>query len=54
VIIEYEVHGTILRTGALYDNRFVPIITLANRTIVHWLDYMDSVAAWNALNTRPS
>ena len=52
VIIEYEVHGKILRTGAPYDNRFVSIITVADRKIVHWRDYMDSLAAWNALNPQ--
>lgn len=48
-IIEYEVHGTILETGANYDNRFCSIIEIANRKIAHWRDYMDSLAAWNAL-----
>jgi ketosteroid isomerase-like protein len=28
VIIEYEVHGKVLGTGAPYDNRFVSIITV--------------------------
>jgi ketosteroid isomerase-like protein len=28
VVIEYEVHGTILRTGAKYENRFCSIIEL--------------------------
>jgi ketosteroid isomerase-like protein len=50
VILEYEVHGKILRTGASYDNRFVSIITIQSRRIVHWRDYMDSLAAWMALN----
>ena len=49
VVIEYEVHGTILTTGAGYDNRFCSIIELENRKIAHWRDYMDSLAAWKAL-----
>ncbi|MBA2077874.1 nuclear transport factor 2 family protein [Rhodanobacter sp. PCA2] len=48
-VIEYEVHGTILATGAKYDNRFCSIIKIENRKIVHWRDYMDSHAAWKAL-----
>ncbi|MDR3508712.1 MAG: nuclear transport factor 2 family protein [Caulobacteraceae bacterium] len=52
VVIEYEVHGTILATGAKYDNRFCSIITIENRKISHWRDYMDSLAAWNALTAR--
>jgi ketosteroid isomerase-like protein len=52
VVIEYEVHGTILATGVQYDNRFCSIIKIENRKIAHWRDYMDSLAAWNALTVR--
>lgn len=52
VVIEYEVHGTILSSGARYDNRFCSIVRIANRKIAHWRDYMDSLAAWNALTGR--
>lgn len=51
VILEYEVHGKILATGAAYDNRLISIITIENRKIVHWRDYMDSLAAWTSLNS---
>jgi uncharacterized protein len=50
VILEYEVHGKILSSGALYENRLISVITIENRKIVHWRDYMDSLAAWRALN----
>ena len=36
VILEYEVHGTILSTGVPYDNRFISVVTIENRKIVHW------------------
>ena len=49
VIIEYDVHGTVRATGARYDNRFCSIIELEGRKIARWRDYMDSLAAWNAL-----
>jgi ketosteroid isomerase-like protein len=48
VVIEYEVHGTILATGTKYNNRFCSVIKIENRKIAHWRDYMDSLAAWNA------
>ena len=51
VILEYEVHGRVLSSGRPYDNRFISIITIENRKIVHWRDYMDSLTAWTALNT---
>jgi ketosteroid isomerase-like protein len=52
VTIEYEVHGTIVLTGGPYDNRFISVVTIENRKIVRWRDYMDSLAAWTALNPR--
>jgi uncharacterized protein len=52
VVIEYEVHGTILATSVKYNNRFCSIIRIGDRKIVHWRDYMDSLAAWNALTAR--
>src|SRR5580692_11358779 len=50
VTLEYEVHGKVLATDVAYDNRFVAITTIENRKIVRWRDYMDSLAAWTALN----
>ncbi len=44
VILEYEVHGLVPSTGKAYDNRFCSIITLERRKIIHWRDYMDSLA----------
>jgi uncharacterized protein len=53
VVIEYEVHGRILSNGNAYDNRFISVVTIENRKIVLWRDYMDSLAAWSALNDGP-
>src|ERR1700722_4853374 len=50
VTLEYEGHGKVLATGATYDNRFVAIATIESHKIVRWRDYMDSLAAWTALN----
>jgi uncharacterized protein len=52
VVIEYEVHGTILATGVKYDNRFCSIVKIEDRKITYWRDYMDSLAAWNALTAQ--
>ncbi|MDB5397315.1 MAG: limonene,2-epoxide hydrolase [Rhodospirillales bacterium] len=49
VVLEYEVHGTVLSTRHAYDNRFASIITVENRKVVHWRDYMDSLAAMRAI-----
>jgi uncharacterized protein len=52
VSLEYEVHGKIVSTGGAYDNRFISVVTIAKKQIVHWRDYMDSLAAWTALNSK--
>ncbi|MFG1265006.1 nuclear transport factor 2 family protein [Xanthobacter aminoxidans] len=52
VVIEYDIHGTILATGAKYENRFCSIIELEDRKVTRWRDYMDSHAAWNALTAK--
>ncbi len=43
VVLEYEVHGTV-PGGKAYDNRFCSIVTIKDRKIVYWRDYMDSLA----------
>ena len=48
VILEYDVHGKIIRTGASYDNRFISVVTVEDRKIARWRDYMDSLAAMKA------
>jgi ketosteroid isomerase-like protein len=50
VILEYAVHGKIVATGVPYDNRLISVVTIENRKIVRWRDYMDSLAPWLALN----
>jgi ketosteroid isomerase-like protein len=48
IILEYEVHGKKIATGNPYDNRFISVVTIEDRKIVHWRDYMDSLAAFTA------
>jgi ketosteroid isomerase-like protein len=51
IVLEYEVHGEILSSGAPYHNRLISVVTIENRKIIVWRDYMDSLAAWTALNS---
>ena len=44
IILEYEVHGMVLRSGKTYDNHFCSIVTIKDRKIIHWRDYMDTLA----------
>jgi ketosteroid isomerase-like protein len=49
VVLEYEVRGVAARSGKAYENRFVSILTIKDRKIVGWRDYMDSLTAMSAL-----
>jgi uncharacterized protein len=51
VVLEYEVHGTAPATGKPYDNHFCSIVTIEDRKIVRWRDYMDSLAPVLATST---
>lgn len=45
IILEYAMHGIVPQTGKNYDNNFCSIVTVENRKIIHWRDYMDSFTA---------
>jgi uncharacterized protein len=45
IVLEYAVHGVVPYTGRAYDNRFCSIVTIKDRKITYWRDYMDSLAA---------
>ncbi len=49
VVLEYTVHGRAVRTGRAYDNHFVSVITIKDRKITHWRDYLDPVAVFDAI-----
>src|SRR5260370_22931454 len=36
-------------SGKLYKNRFISVVTIEDRKIVGWRDYMDSLAAMSSL-----
>ena len=48
VVIEYEVHGESVQTGRPYNNRFVSIVTVKDRKVTHWRDYLDPIAVFDA------
>ncbi|HEX3958109.1 MAG TPA: nuclear transport factor 2 family protein [Trebonia sp.] len=52
-ILEYEVHGKSVQTGRPYDNRFVSVITVNDRKVTHWRDYLDPVAVFDASGWPP-
>jgi len=40
---------TTRRASSLYENRFISVVTIEDRKIVGWRDYMDSLAAMSSL-----
>jgi ketosteroid isomerase-like protein len=48
VVLEYEVNGESVQTGRPYSNRFVSIITVKDRKVTHWRDYLDPIAVFDA------
>jgi ketosteroid isomerase-like protein len=49
VVLEYAVHGQTVHTGRTYDNHFVSVITIKDRKVAHWRDYLDPVAVFDAI-----
>src|ERR1700730_10923404 len=41
IALEYAVHGQAVQTGRTYDNPFVSVITIMDRKVTHWRDYLD-------------
>ncbi|UMB71005.1 nuclear transport factor 2 family protein [Mycobacterium paraterrae] len=48
-IVEYACEGHTVNGNHPYANRFISVITLRNRKIVYWRDYLNPVAVFNAL-----
>ena len=48
-VLEYAVEGRTVHGNRRYANHFISVITIENREIVRWRDYLDPVAVFNAL-----
>src|ERR1700689_1026463 len=40
VTLEYASEGKVTATGRPYGNRYISVVTIRNRKIVHWRDYL--------------
>ena len=54
VVLEYTMYGTVVRSGAPYVNRFISVISVKERKIVHWRDYLDPLAVFAAFGNAPA
>jgi ketosteroid isomerase-like protein len=49
VVLEYASQGRVVRTGAPYANRYISVLTIADRKVSRWRDYLDPVAVFDAV-----
>jgi ketosteroid isomerase-like protein len=49
VTLEYASEGKVVRTGRPYGNRYISVVTVKDRKIVHWRDYLDPLRVLAAL-----
>ena len=49
VVLEYASEGRVVPTGAPYTNRYISVLTITDRKVIHWRDYLDPVAVFDAL-----
>jgi ketosteroid isomerase-like protein len=52
VVLEYGSQGKVVATGYPYSNRYVSVITLKDRKVSHWRDYLDPLRVFTALEGR--
>ncbi len=52
VVLEYASQGKVVATGGPYSNRYISVITLTDRKISHWRDYLDPLRVITALNAQ--
>jgi uncharacterized protein len=52
VVLEYASEGTVVATGHPYSNRYISVITLKDRKVSHWRDYLDPLRVLAALENR--
>ena len=49
VVLEYASQGRVVATAAPYANRYISVLTITERKITHWRDYLDPVAVFDAI-----
>jgi ketosteroid isomerase-like protein len=52
VVLEYASQGKVVATGYPYSNRYISVITLRDRKVSHWRDYLDPLRVFAALEGR--
>ena len=53
VVLEYASEGHVVSTGRRYSNRYISVLTLREGEVMHWRDYLDPVAVFDAVGWPP-
>lgn len=53
VVLEYSSAGKVVRTGYPYGNRYISVVTIKDRKVAVWRDYLDPLRVFAALEGRP-
>jgi uncharacterized protein len=48
-VLEYASEGRVVATGAPYTNRYISVLTIDQRKVTRWRDYLDPLAVFDAL-----
>jgi ketosteroid isomerase-like protein len=49
VVLEYASQGRVVATGAAYSNRYISVLSIVDRKVAHWRDYLDPLAVFDAV-----
>ena len=49
VVLEYASQGRVVVTGAAYSNRYISVLSIVDRKVAHWRDYLDPLAVFDAV-----
>ncbi len=53
VVLEYASEGRVVATGAAYANRYISVLTIVDRKVTRWRDYLDPIAVFEAVGWPP-
>ena len=53
VVLEYASEGRVVATGAAYGNRYISVLTIVDRKVTRWRDYLDPIAVFEAVGWPP-
>jgi ketosteroid isomerase-like protein len=49
VVLEYASQGRAIPTGTAYSNRYISVLSIVDRKVAHWRDYLDPLAVFDAI-----